>query len=257
MNDISQPFIRLVEIIAKLRDPQGGCPWDLEQTHQSLKPYVIEEAYEVVEAIDESPQSLSSELGDLLIQVLLHAQIASEAGNFDIGTVIEKVSEKLIYRHPHVFGDMKVEGSGEVLKNWEQLKQKQKGPDESVLDGVPRAMPALLRAQRIGEKAARIGFDWHDIKGVSDKVFEEIAEFLEKASGPKIEKDAEEEFGDLMFALTQWARKQGLNSEDLLNQASNKFTARFKYMEKVSAKPLKELSAEELEELWQRAKKAL
>lgn len=256
-----QLFEDLVKIMAQLRNPKGGCPWDLEQSHKSLKPYVIEEAYEVVDAIEYTPEKLPEELGDLLLQVVFHAQLGAEAKSFDIADVIKAICEKLIRRHPHVFGETKVENASEVLKNWEQIKKTENKAAKSVLDGVPRSMPALQRAQRLGEKAARIGFDWQDLNGVSDKVFEEIKEFLDEqdkcAKAKKetaLSPEAREEFGDLLFALSQWARKAGLNPEELLSQANDKFHSRFRRMEECAAKPLKEHSTEELENLWNQIK---
>jgi len=258
MENAARLFAEFVKIVAQLRNPKGGCPWDLEQTHTSLKPYLIEEAYEVVEAIEQHPDKLAEELGDLLLQVVLHAQLASEEGRFDISKVLEVVSQKLIRRHPHVFGDLKVTGAAQVLKNWEQIKKDELPAEQSILAGVPRGMPALQRAQRLGEKAARVGFDWHDAQGVRSKVFEELKEFLEAAAKePTLGKDdgkLKEEFGDLLFALVQWARKSGLDAEQLLHHANDKFCTRFKYMEKNAGRLLKELNSDELEALWSQAK---
>lgn len=254
MKDTGKAFEHLVEIVAKLRDPEGGCPWDLEQTHESIKPYLIEEAYEALEALDISPQHFSEELGDVLLQVVLHAQIASEADSFNIINVLEILSEKLIQRHPHVFGDTTVEGTEEVLKNWE--KDKQKKQRKSVLDGVPKSMPALLKAQRIGEKAARLGFDWANAIDVKAKIREELEEFLSAFSEDPDSKEAKEEFGDLLFSVSQLGRHLGYNTEDLLNRATAKFSKRFKHMEANSSKNLQELGEKELDKLWNTAKKA-
>lgn len=253
--DSLSTFAELLAIVKKLRDPQGGCPWDLEQTHASLKPYVIEEAFEVVDAIDEGPQKLREELGDLLLQVVLHAQIASESHSFAIADVVQGISKKLVDRHPHVFGEKKVSGSGEVLKNWEKIKQEERKGKESVIDGVPRAMPSLLRAVRLGEKAARVGFDWAEANDVVAKVKEEVAEFCE-ASKESSKEHLTEEFGDLLFVLSQWARKLGINAEDALRVTNDKFTKRFKHMEANAGKPLSDLSTQELERLWEQAKRA-
>jgi tetrapyrrole methylase family protein / MazG family protein len=258
MTNSADDFIKLLGIVAKLRNPQGGCPWDLEQTHVSLKPFVIEEAYEVIQAIDEHPDKLCEELGDLLLQVLLHAQIASEEKRFDISNVMQAISEKLIRRHPHVFSDVKVDSSAQVLKNWEQLKQQELEADKSILDGVPRGMPALLRSQRLGDKAARVGFDWEDVKGVEAKVLEEVRELVEAQAGKSSSDDLsayKHELGDVLFSLVQLARRTDLNAEDLLHAANDRFTSRFRCMEKLTTKPLKELSVKELDELWERAKK--
>ncbi len=264
MKTTGELFEELVSIMARLRHPQNGCPWDREQNHASLKPYVIEEAYEVVDAIDNHPSKLAEELGDLMLQVVFHAQLASEEKTFDINTVISAICEKLIRRHPHVFGDVKVDGSSEVLKNWEQIKQTELEKDKSILDGVPKNLPALMRAQRIGEKAARVGFDWQNTKSVSTKVFEEIKEFLDEhekcqdtaadEGKNELSAEAKEEFGDILFALVQWSRKAGLNAEGILSQSCDKFSSRFKQMEKTSLKPLKDLNENELEDLWDEVK---
>jgi MazG family protein len=256
-------LLELVRIVAKLRDPNGGCPWDLEQTHDSLTPYVVEEAYEVVDAIKLDRPKLKDELGDLLLQVVLHAQIASEEKTFTLEEVIQGISKKLVYRHPHVFGDTKVTGTNEVLNNWEQLKQKELPKDKSILDGVPRSMPALLRAQRLGDKAARVGFDWKSADDVLPKVAEELREIAEATD----KKAQDEELGDLLFVLVQWARKSGRTAEEVLSAANDKFTRRFKEMERSfgqrsisqasNENRLSDLSQEELEALWNEAKKVV
>ncbi len=276
---MSKPFDRFVEIVAALRNPEGGCPWDLEQTHQTLRPYLIEEAYEVLEAIDSGDdKELCAELGDLLLQVVLHAQLASERKAFDISAVAEGVADKMVRRHPHVFGDVNVKGSAEVLKNWEMIKTEEraaKGPDKppSVLDGIPAALPALLRAQRVGEKASRVGFDWPDTNGVWEKVREEIAELEAAMSGlketitqalttapkgrdPKLQKDLEGELGDVLFSLCQLGRWLGVSAEDSLRGTIQKFFTRFHYIERSADKPLKEMSLEELDRLWEKSKNA-
>jgi len=259
-NTLSDSLHELVRIVAKLRDPNGGCPWDLEQTHDSLTPYVIEEAYEVVDAVKLDRPKLKDELGDLLLQVVLHAQIASEEKTFSLEDVIQGISKKLVYRHPHVFGEKKVAGTKEVLENWEQLKQKELPKDKSILDGVPRSMPALLRAQRLGDKAARVGFDWKSADDVLPKVAEELKEIAE--ASPSDSKAQDEEFGDLLFVLVQWARKSNKNAEEILSAANDKFTRRFKEMERSifthhGEKRLNELSLEQLEELWVKSKKVV
>lgn len=245
-------FLKLVDIVAKLRDPVSGCPWDKEQTHESLRPYIIEESYEVIEAIDSNLPELAKELGDVLLQVLLHSQISKDSGGFTIKDVIEHLSTKLVSRHPHVFGDVSAKTSKEVLQNWEQIKQKELKSDQSILDGVPRGMPALLRAQRVGEKAARVGFEWRSVEEVKAKVIEEINEFLE-ANGSS---DAmEDEFGDILFALTQLARRIAIDSENALHRSVSKFTNRFKQMEIKAGRPLTEFSLEELDGIWEEIKK--
>jgi tetrapyrrole methylase family protein/MazG family protein len=251
--DALTAFQKLVEVVAHLRDPEKGCPWDKEQTHQSLKPYVIEETYEVLEAIDLGPEELCKELGDLLLQVMLHAQIAKDEGTFEIGDVISGITEKMVERHPHVFGDKKLHSSDEVLKNWEATKQKKLEKDQSILDGVPKIMPALLRSQRIGEKAARVGFEWDTVEEVRDKVFEEMNEFLQSIKNGSKE-SIEDEFGDILFSLTQLARRLKLNSEDLLNRSCNKFIGRFKKIEKLADGKMKDMSLTELDALWEKVK---
>ena len=245
-------FDELLKIVAQLRDPQTGCPWDREQTHASLKPYVIEEAFEVVEAIDAGPSKLSGELGDLLLQVALHAQIADEAGTFSISTVLDQLIHKLISRHPHVFADVRVSGTRQVLENWEEIKQKELAPDQSILDGVPKGMPALLRALRIGEKAARVGFEWSSLEEIKDKVLEEIAEFAEVSVNPNAARARiEDELGDVLFAISQLARRLNLNAEELLQRSSDKFVRRFKAMEQQAGKSLREFSLQQLDQMWE------
>lgn len=248
---------KLLAVVAKLRDPDGGCPWDLEQTHATLKQYLIEETYEVIEAIDHEPHKLREELGDVLLQVVLHSQIASEAGSFDFNNVTEAISVKLIKRHPHVFGDTAVKDSSQVLENWERIKQKELSGNQSILDGVPRSMPALLRAQRTSEKAARVGFDWEHIAAVREKIAEEIQEFVAALeSGPQ-SVEAKLEFGDLLFSLVQLGRKLEYDCEDLLHLATTKFTQRFKRMEQRAPRPLKDLTVKELDDLWEQVKREL
>jgi tetrapyrrole methylase family protein/MazG family protein len=252
----THPFERLKAITARLRDPENGCPWDKEQTHESLTPYIIEEAHEVVEAIHTNPDELVKELGDVLLQVMLHSQIASETDKFDVNQVCEAVSAKLIKRHPHVFGDVSAKSSDIVLKNWEQIKQKELKPGVSILDGVPRGMPALLRAQRVSEKAARVGFEWKNFKDIKDKVFEEFKEFNEVVTDEKnVTDNVSEELGDIFFALTQVARRLNLNAEDLLQKSTDKFTRRFKAMESKLEKTISEYSLDELDNVWNQVKK--
>lgn len=270
-------FEKFVEVIRKLRDPDGGCPWDLKQTHQSIVPYLIEESYETIEAIEaQSDSQLAKELGDVLLQVVLHSQIATDRKAFNIDEVVAFVTEKMIRRHPHVFGEVKVTGAEQVLKNWEAIKlEERKSEGEpaaekkpSHLDGVPKAMPALIRAQRIGEKAAYAHFDWKSAAGVWDKVNEELGEISEEiervkpalaAEGlPQIDASAkvrlQSEIGDLLFALCQLSRWLGITAEDSLRLASDRFSARFVQMESLAEKKLSEYSEDELEALWQRAK---
>ena len=252
---LCERFIKLVEVVAKLRDPNGGCPWDLEQTHESLKPFIIEETYEVLTAIDENPAALPYELGDVLLQVVLHAQLASERNDFDMRNVLENLTQKLISRHPHVFGNVEADSASEVLKNWERIKQGELKAGQSILDGVPRHMPALLRAQRIGEKSARVGFEWRNVSDIKDKVLEEVREFIECSKDPgKGDADLREEFGDILFALTQLSRRLHIDSEDALRQATDKFVRRFKEMERRAPKALHEHSLEELDAVWEQIK---
>ena len=248
-----QLFEDLCAIVAKLRDPNGGCPWDLEQTHKSLTPYMIEEAYEAIDAIERSPAKLPEELGDVLLQVMLHSQIGKDEKTFDVSAVIRLISEKLITRHPHVFGELKVSGSEQVLKNWEEIKKSERKTEESMLDGLPKALPALLKAHRIGAKVARVGFDWADVPSVIEKVKEELSEFTDaKALGNSAE--IEEEFGDLLFSIAQLARLMGMNAEELLAKGNEKFIRRFKTLEKKCNGDLKGIARAKLETLWQEVK---
>lgn len=257
-----EALLKFLEVIRQLRDPERGCPWDLEQTHASLKPYVVEEAYEVVEAIDQSPQALCKELGDLLLQIGLHSQIASESCSFDFAEVINSITEKLIHRHPHVFGDSseRLSSASAVTKQWEQLKQQEVSSSgvkekKGILEGLPAALPALMKAQRVSERAARVGFEWQDLAGVRDKILEEIGEFATALAESGASSDeAADEFGDVLFALIQLARRLNLNAEDLLHRSTNRFISRFQFMEQNSSQPLNELSLDELQELWQAAK---
>ncbi len=261
---IGKLFTDLVAVQARLRAP-GGCPWDREQTHASLRTYLIEESYEVLDAIEsESPQELAEELGDLLLQVLFHADMAREANTFNLADVIAGIRDKMIRRHPHVFGNVKAETSGEVLRNWAQIKAKekqelQKGPikeNPSVLDGVPRSLPALLEAFQMSRRAARVGFDWDEVSGIFEKLEEESAE-LQKALSPLDREAVEEELGDLLFTVVNLSRFLGLDPEVTLKKANGKFKDRFMGMEAEALKrevELSKLSKEELEELWRSAK---
>lgn len=252
MDRAAEAFIKFRDIIAKLRNPVGGCPWDIEQTHESLKPFLLEETYEVLEAIDSNNGALRGELGDVLLQIFLHSQIASETKSFDIADVIEGISTKIVARHPHVFGDTVANTAKEVKENWERIKKKDLKENESVLDSVPKALPACARAQRLGEKAAAIGFDWEKSADVKEKVREEVSEYLETSSKSK---QATEEFGDLLFSLVQFARKEGINAEEALSVACRKFQTRFRKVEIEAGSRMRDMSLEELETLWQKAKK--
>jgi tetrapyrrole methylase family protein/MazG family protein len=246
----------LVEVMARLR---RSCPWDREQTHESLLPYLVEETYEVVDAVEARDDvELCAELGDLLLQVVFHAQLATERGKFSIADVIDGLSNKMIRRHPHVFGDRPVASVAEVWQNWDQLKALEPAANkrESRLDGVPKGLGALQRAQKMQEKAARIGFDWPDIAGVRAKLAEEFAE-LEAARRDGNPDAIREETGDVLFSLVNLARALGIDAEGALRMANDKFYRRFAYMERRAeneGRDLGDLSLDELEELWQLAK---
>ncbi len=250
----------LVRIMEKLRSPEG-CPWDREQTHRTLLPYLLEEAYEVVDAVEKGDdKELKEELGDLLLQVVFHSQIAKERGVFDIEDVIDSIARKLIHRHPHVFGDRSdIKTSDDVSREWDRLKEKEGKKRESLLDGIPLAMPAFLRAYKLQKRAEKVGFDWKSFKGIKDKVIEELKEIEESLQIQDREK-LEEEVGDFLFMAVNLARFLGVNPEVALFEANRKFEERFRLMEKMAAdegKSLEELSIEEMENLWQRAKKSL
>ncbi len=249
----SREFEDLVELVAILRKE---CPWDAKQTHHSIKDNLIEEAYEAIEAIDEGDfDEFKKELGDLLLHVLFHSKIASEDQHFEIGDVIYQLMEKLIRRHPHVFGEAVVQGDGEVAQNWEEIKLKE--GKKSTLDGLPHHLPALIRAQRMQEKAANVGFDWPDWHQAWEKIDEEYQEFrevLEKGD----RQEAQKEFGDMLFSLVNVSRYFELNAEDALRQTNRKFEQRFRYIEeklKAREKSLKESTLEEMDQLWEEAKK--
>lgn len=245
-------FEGLQETVAHLRAPDG-CPWDREQTHESLRGNLLEEAYEVAAAIDAGDvQALCEELGDLLLQVVLHTQIATEEEEFRMAAVIAGIDAKLKHRHPHVWGGQRVSGASEVLRRWESLKQQEKEKG-SILDGVPVALPALQQADLYSRRAARVGFDWPAIAGVADKVREEIAE-LEAAGTPE---EREAELGDLLFAVVNWARWLGIDAETALRQANARFARRFRGMERLAQErglDMATLTIDELEALWQKAK---
>jgi len=254
-----QAFDELVQIMARLRAP-GGCPWDREQTHRSIRKYVIEEAYEVAEAIDrDDPGELCGELGDLLLQVVFHAEMARESGRFTIEDVCRAVVEKMRRRHPHVFGDVTVTDSAEVVRNWEAIKALERGTGASAIDGVPRALPALQRAERIGEKAARVGFDWPDASSVLAKVDEERGELGEAlAAGESARIEAE--LGDLLLATANLARKLGIEPESALASAVDRFESRFRSLEgsaRAEGHQLSALSAPDLDRRWEQAKRAV
>jgi len=248
-------FQRLCEIVAKLRAP-GGCPWDREQTHESLLPALIEEAYEVAGAArSKDTDNFREELGDLLLLVVMHAEIAREAGTFDIDNVIAEVTEKLIRRHPHVFGNSDVRDSGGVVKQWEAIKREEKA-GEHYLDGLPGALPALMRAQKAQEKAARVNFDWSELHDVIAKVDEEIGE-LKRAIDSKDQRCIEDEIGDLLFAVVNLARKSGFDGESALQSATDKFVTRFNRLEdklQAHGKKLGDVELAEMDEIWNEVK---
>lgn len=247
-------FDTLMDIIARLRSPDG-CPWDREQTHFSIKGNLLEEAYEVLEAIDEGDMGkLCEELGDLLMQIVLHAQMASENKDFEMRDVVHHINTKLIHRHPHVFGDAEAKDAQQVIANWEILKREEgKGP---LLSGIPKEMPALAYAEAIQRRVARVGFDWKDVQGVIEKLAEEVAE-LEKATEHQ---QRVREFGDLLFTLANIARRLDIDLEAALRGANERFYRRFSYMEEVCQKrgvQLSSLSLEEQDALWEEAKRHL
>lgn len=253
INKPSYNFQDLQEIVGILRHP-GGCAWDMEQTHASIRRNFLEEAYEVAEAIDEgSTEHLKEELGDVLLQVVFHTSIEEDAGRFDLDAVADGICKKLIYRHPHVFGDVSVSSTGEILSNWEELKQKEKGQatQADAVDAVARSLPALWRAEKMKKKAAKAGFDWRDVSGALDKLSEELEE-LRRA----IEENSnvEEELGDLLFAAVKAGRFAGVDGEAALQGACEKFIRRFRAVEALAEGPLDALDVPELEALWRRAK---
>lgn len=248
------PLYDLVHVVDRLLGP-GGCPWDQAQTHESLKRHLLEEAYEVIEAIDDgSSEALQEELGDLLLQPVMHGQISGKNGGFTTDDAAQSIVDKLVRRHPHVFGDTRVADADEVLKNWDQIKRQEKGEEfRSILSGIPKAMPSLLRAYEVSKRAARAGFEWPDQEGVFDKLREEEAELREAIAIGQADRIAAE-LGDLLFTVVNLARWSKVEPEEALRQMLNRFTSRFEAMERRSPKPLNELSAEEWESLWQEAK---
>ena len=255
---------KLIDVVAKLRSPNGGCPWDLAQTPQSLIPYIIEEAYEVVDAMScEDKSAIAEELGDLLLQVVLQAQIASESGQFTIAEVTEGITEKLIRRHPHVFGDVAVESVEEVRQNWEQIKANEKGETvdkqqllSSKISRYARTLPPLTAGMKISRKAAAVGFEWDKIEDVWEKFNEELAEFRYSIQHETKERQ-QEELGDLLFVIINLARWYDLDPAEALQGTNQRFIQRIVKMEAVTDRPLSDYSIEELEQLWQQAKAKL
>lgn len=249
-------FQRLCQIVAQLRGP-GGCPWDAEQTHESLLPAVLEEAYEVAGAVRaKDDANFREELGDLLLLVVMHAEIAHEAGGFSIDNVIQEVSEKLVRRHPHVFGESNARDSGAVLKQWEAIKRDEKKDDSHYLASLPAALPALMRAQKAQGKAARVNFDWTELRDVIAKVEEELAE-VKSAIAVQDGRAIEDEIGDLLFAVVNLARKSQLDAESALQRATDKFVGRFNKLEdelKARGRRLGDVDLAELDAIWNQIK---
>lgn len=258
---------RLHEIMTRLRDPQKGCPWDREQTLESLKPCVLEETYELLSAMDtpEDKSNYIEELGDVLLQVMFQCVMAEQEGRFSFDDVANAISDKLVRRHPHVFGDVDAKDSATVLRNWEQIKQTEhrKESRHSALDGVPDVLPGLLKAQRTQEKAARVGFDWKDASGPMEKIEEELGELKEEISARKSECPADsnrvkEELGDLLFAVTNLARHLKVDSESALEGTTARFSRRFRAVEsmaKAKGRALKDMSLDEMDSLWEDVKR--
>ncbi len=265
MTDTGNKFEKLIDIMARLRAPDG-CPWDREQTYKDIAPHTLEEVHEVLDAIDRGDfDGLKEELGDLLLQIVFYAQIAKDEKRFTIDDVVESISKKLVHRHPHVFGEQKVKNSGEVLEQWEKLKFEE--GKKSVVGGVPKALPALLKAYRLGEKTARVGFDWEDAEGILAKLEEEARELHEarktlrladaRSGQAKDEAAVEHEYGDLLFTMANIGRFLGIDPEGALRKATERFIKRFKFMEdEISGqkKEMQKLTAKEWDELWTKAK---
>jgi len=251
----------LLRIMAKLRDRDGGCPWDLEQTFATIAPYTIEEAYEVADAIERGDLAdLKDELGDLLFQVVFHARIAEEAGAFDFAAVAAAISAKMLRRHPHVFGDQRVADSAEQTRRWEEIKSEERGSSPTnggVLGDVPVGLPALTRATKLGKRAASVGFDWPDVAGVRAKVHEELAE-LDAATAAGDAREIEAEVGDVLFSIANWCRHLNLDAETCLRGANERFARRFRAVEGEvgsSGRAWNEFDPAALDELWRRAKR--
>ncbi|WP_204141816.1 nucleoside triphosphate pyrophosphohydrolase [Halomicronema sp. CCY15110] len=257
---ILQALDRLVEVVAALRHPETGCPWDLQQTHKTLVPYVIEEAYEVVEAIySGDTEHMAEELGDLLLQVLLQAQVAQDEGTFDLQVVADGIADKLIRRHPHVFGDVAVASVEEVHRNWDKIKAQEKGQPHNPhaltpkLHKYSRTLPPLMAATKISQKAAKAGFEWDSVDGVWEKFHEELDEFR-TAIAHEPQENQLAELGDILFTLVNLARWHGLDPSEALQTTNHRFVQRFEQVENSRDRPLTDYSGEELEALWQQAK---
>ncbi|MDE6791552.1 MAG: nucleoside triphosphate pyrophosphohydrolase [Muribaculaceae bacterium] len=248
-------FAKVLEVLDTLREK---CPWDAKQTNESLRPNTVEEVFELVDALAANDsQNIKKELGDVLLHVAFYAKIAEEKGDFDIADVCKALTDKLIFRHPHIYGNVKADSAEEVIKNWEQIKLKEKDGNKSVLSGVPSALPALIKANRIQEKVANVGFDWEKPEDVWEKLKEEISEVeAEITSGNQ--EGMEEEFGDLFFALVNAARLYGINPENALEKTNRKFISRFNHIEKrakETGRNLKDMSLSEMDEFWDEAKR--
>jgi MazG family protein len=270
MSDAEKALTALLDLMARLRDPQHGCPWDQKQTFATIAPYTIEEAYEVADAIERGkPEQIRDELGDLLFQVVFHAQMARERGWFDFAQVAGAIHEKLVRRHPHVFGGASVAGEAELSRIWEEQKARERAEagkgaatgstEVSALADVPRGLPALVRAAKLGRRAGRVGFDWPDAQGVREKVAEELREVDEAiaAAGGGADQAVVEEMGDLLFAVANWSRHLRVDAEEALRAASSKFERRFRGMEAIArerGRVLSDLTPAEWEALWQEAK---
>jgi tetrapyrrole methylase family protein/MazG family protein len=249
-------FQELLKIMEALRS-EKGCPWDKEQTRESLKPFIVEEAYELIEAIDESdPEKIKEELGDLLFQIVFQCQIAKENNEFKVSDVIEKISKKMIARHPHVFGKADYKTADEVLLHWEEQKKLEGKMRESILEGIPKTLPSLLRAHRLQKRAAGVGFDWEKVEDVLKKLDEELKEFKE-ALKTKRQDEIEDELGDIFFMLVNISRFIGVNPEDALRKTISKFIHRFRYIEMNAAergKKLSDMTLNEMDSLWDESK---
>jgi len=254
-SSVGERFARLVEIMARLRSPEG-CPWDREQNFDTIKPYLLEETYEVMDAIDARDfNGLADELGDLLLQAVFFAQMASEEGRFNIGDSVDAINNKLIRRHPHVFGDAVAKTAADVTKRWDEIKAAEKPRPKGLLAGVPRSLPALVEAQQIASRAAKAGFDWENVNQVVDKLREELAELEAAREHPQ----AEDEIGDLLFVVVNIARFLKVDPEQALRKTNAKFRRRFAHIENGLAKAgktLNEAGMDEMENLWQEAKRA-
>lgn len=252
------PFENLIKIMEALRGP-NGCPWDKEQTRDSLKPFLLEELYELLEALDDGdPEKIKEELGDLLFQIVFHCQLSEEMGEFNISDVIDKIADKMVSRHPHVFGEKEVKTHCELLHNWEESKKREGKQRESIFEGIPKGLPALLRAHKLQDKASRIGFDWKRIENVFEKLNEELDEF-KTALGKKDQREIEDELGDIFFVLVRISNFVGVNPEDALRKTISKFIHRFRHIEMKASeqgKRLAEMTLEEMDVLWEEAKKS-